>query len=64
MDQGSIDDLSRRQKLSQSIHLAIKRCRDCKNQLKSSTDKPAVERCRGFVEVALKQFFKKGKTQI
>ena len=65
MDQGSIDDLSRRQKLSQSIHLAIERCRDCdKNQLKSSIDKPTAERCRGSVEVALKQFFKKGKTQI
>ena len=65
MDRGSVEELLRGQKLSRSIHLAIERCRDCdKNQLKSSTDKPSIERCRGSVEVALKQFFKKGKTQI
>ena len=40
MDRGGIEKLSRGQELSQSIHLAIERCRDCdKKQLKSSTDR-------------------------
>ena len=61
----AVKELSRGQKLSRSIHLAIERCRDCdKKQLKSSIDKPSIERCRGAIEVALKQFFKKRKTQI
>ena len=48
-----------------SSHLAIKKCQDCdKKQLKSSIDKPSVERCWGSIEVALKRFFKKGKTLI
>ena len=52
-------------KLSWSIHLAVERYRDCdKKQLKSSTDKLGIKRCREFVEVALNQFFNKGKTQI
>ena len=64
MDQGSVEELSKGQKLSRSIHLAIESCRDCdKKQLKSSTDKPGIEWCQGSIEVALKQFFKKGKTQ-
>ena len=53
-----IKDLSRGQKLSQLIHLAIERCQDCdKNQLKSPTDKPGVERCRG----CFKTIFQEGK---
>ena len=44
MDQGSVEELSRGQKLSRSIHLAIERCQDCdKKQLKSSKDKPGIE---------------------
>ena len=39
-----IEKLSRDQELSQLIHLAVKRCRDCdKKQFKSSTDKLSVE---------------------
>ena len=35
-----IEEVSRGQELSQSIHLAIERCQDCdKKQLKSSTDR-------------------------
>ena len=53
------------EKLSRLIHLAIERGRDCnKKQLKSSIGKLGIERCRGAVEVTLKQFFKKRKTQI
>ena len=48
----AVKELSRGQKLSQSIHLAIERCRDCeKKQLKSSIDKLGIERCRGAVEI-------------
>ena len=55
MDRGSVEELSRGQKLSRSIHLTIERCRDCdKKQLKSLIDKLGVERCQGFVEVVLK----------
>ena len=55
--------LSRGQKVSRSIHLAIERCQDYdKKQLKSSIDKPSIERCQGAIEIAQKQFFKKGKT--
>ena len=60
-----IEEVLRGQEISRSIHLAIERYRGYdKNQLKSSIDKPGVERCRGGVEKASKQFFKKGKTQI
>ena len=61
----AVEELSRGHKLSRSIHLAIKRCRDCnKKQLKISIDKLGIERCQGAIKVALKQFFKKKKTQI
>ena len=44
MDREAIENLSRRQEISQSIHLAIKRYRDYdKNQLKSLIDKPGVK---------------------
>ena len=53
MDRTAIEKLSRRQELSRLIHLVIDRCRDCdKKQLKSSTDKPGIERCREVVEIA------------
>ena len=43
MDQRGIEELLRGQELSRSIHLAIKRCRDCdKNQMRISIDKPGV----------------------
>ena len=59
-----IEELSRGQEISQLIHLAIERCQDCdEKQQMSSIDKPDVERCRGAVEIAQKQFFKKRKTQ-
>ena len=65
MDRTTIEKLSRGQKLSWSIHLAIERCWDCdKQQQKGSTDKLGIERCRGAVEIALKQFFKKRKTEL
>ena len=52
MDRRSVKELSRGQKVSRSINLAIERCRDCdKKKLKTSTDKPGVERCRASVEV-------------
>ena len=53
MDQGSVEELSKGQKVSRSIYLAIERCEDCdKKQLKSSIDKLGIERCRGAVEIA------------
>ena len=53
MDWGSVEELSRENKVSQSIDLAIERCRDCdKKQLKRSIDKLGIERCRGAVEIA------------
>ena len=53
IDPLGVEKLSRRQELSQSIHLAIKRYRDYdKNQLKSLIDKPGVKRCQGGVEIA------------
>ena len=53
MDQRGIKELSRGHELSQLIHLAIKRCRDCdKKQLKSSIDNLGIERCQGSVEIA------------
>ena len=52
MDRGCIEELSRRQEISRSIHLAIERCQDCdEKQQMSSIDKPGVERCRGAVEI-------------
>ena len=57
-----IEELSRGQELFRSIHLAIERCQDCdKKKLKSSIDKPHVERCRRAVEIALKTVFQEGK---
>ena len=39
------------QKFARSIDLAIERCRDCnKKQLKSSTNKPGVERCQAAIK--------------
>ena len=53
MDRRSVNELSRGQKVSRSINLAIERCRDCdKRQLKSSIEKLGVERCRGAVKIA------------
>ena len=53
MDRTAIEKLSRRQELSRSIHLAIKRCQECdKKQLKISTDRLGIERYRGAVEIA------------
>ena len=53
MDRGGIEELSRGQELSQSIHLAIERCQDCdKKQLKSLIDRLGIERCRGAFEIA------------
>ena len=44
--------MSRGQKFAQSIDLAIERCQDCdKKQLKSSIDKPGVERCRAAIKL-------------
>ena len=58
MDRESIEELLMGHKLSQSIHLAIKRCQGCnKKQLKSSTDKPGIERCRD----CFKMVFQEGK---
>ena len=49
----AVKELSKGQKLSRSIHLAIERCQDCdKKQLKSSIDKLGIERCRGAIEIA------------
>ena len=63
MDRGAIGQLLRRQKLSRWIEELLRSCRDCdKKKLKNSIDKPSVKRCQGAVEIALKQFFKKGKT--
>ena len=53
MDRGSVEELSRGQKVSRSIDLTIERCRDYdKKQLKSSIDKLGIERCRGAVEIS------------
>ena len=52
MDRGSVEDLSRGQKVARLIDLAIETCRDCdKRKLKSSIDKLGVERCRVAVEI-------------
>ena len=64
MDQKGIEELSRGQELFQSIHLAIERCQDCdKKQLKSSTERLGIERCRGAVEIALKTVFQEEKNR-
>ena len=48
----AIEELSRGQKVSRSIDLAIKRYRDCdKKKLKSLIDSLAVERCRAAIEL-------------
>ena len=45
-----IEELSRRQDISRSIHLAIKRCRDWdKNQLKILIDRLGIEAYQGGV---------------
>ena len=56
MDRGGIKELSKGQELSRSIHLAIKRCQDCdKKQLKSSIDKPGIERCRDCLKIVFQE---------
>ena len=48
----SYRELSRGQKVAQSIDLTIERCRDYdKKKLKSSIDSLAVERCRAAIEL-------------
>ena len=48
-----IEEVSRRQEISRSIHLTIERVRDCdKNQLKILTDRLDIKRCRGGVKIA------------
>ena len=48
----AIEELSRGQKVARSIDLAIEKCRDCdNNQLRSSIDSLAVERCRVAIEL-------------
>ena len=50
MDRTAIKKLSRRQELSRSIHLAIKRCQECnKNKLKILTDRLVIKRYQGAV---------------
>ena len=58
MDREAIEELSRRQEISRSIHLAIERCRDCdKNHLNSSTDSLAVEQLSSFKKSAFLHLF-------
>ena len=53
MDRGGIEELSRGQEVSRSIHQAIERYRDCdKKQLNSSIDRLGIERCQGAIEIA------------
>ena len=53
MDRGAIEQLSRRQKLSQWIEELSRSYRDCnKKKLKISIDKLGIERCRGTVKIA------------
>ena len=50
MNRTAIKKLSRRQELSRSIHLAIKRYRECdKNKLKILTDRLGIERYQGAI---------------
>ena len=50
MNRTTIKKLSRRQELSRSIHLAIKRYRECdKNKLKILTDRLGIERYQGAI---------------
>ena len=52
MDRTTIKLLSRRQKLSRWIKELSRNCRDCdKKKLKSSIDKPGIERCQGAVKI-------------
>ena len=52
MDWGFVEELARGRKVAWSINLAIERCQDCdKNQLKSSIDNLAVERCRATMKL-------------
>ena len=47
-----IEELSRGQKVTRSVDLAIERCQDCdKNQLKSSINNLVVERCRATMKL-------------
>ena len=51
---GSIEEQINRKdnKEAQSIHLVVKRCRDCnKKKLKSSIDSQELRRCRKVVEI-------------
>ena len=55
--QEAIEELSRRQEISRSIHLAIERCRDCNiSQLKNSIDNLAVKRCRAICPALVNNF--------
>ena len=48
-----IEEVSKGQKISRSIHLAIEGSRDYdKSHLKISTDRLGIERCQGGVEIA------------
>ena len=50
------------QKEARWIEELSRSCRDCdKKKLKSSIDKPGIERCQEAVEIALKKFFKEKK---
>ena len=59
MDRGSVEELSRGQKVSQLIDIPIERCQDCdKKQLKISIDKLGGEELSRLLE---KGFSKKRK---
>ena len=64
IDPLDVEELSRRQELSRSIHQVSMRCRDCikkRKYLRSSTDSKVSRRCRDSLS---KQFFEMWKTQI
>ena len=54
--QEAIEELSRRQELSWSIHLAIERCQDSDiSQLKRSIDSLTVKRCQAAIELSVRR---------
>ena len=56
MDRGGIKELSRKQEISQSIHLTIERCRDCdEKQHMISIDKLGIERCRDCLKTVFQE---------
>ena len=63
IDPPGVEELSRRQELSRSIHQVSRRCWDCdkKKALRSSTDSKVSRRCQTSFS---KQFFERRKTQI